>query len=123
MIFLHLFCIFTFCKTKQTKKQGLLVKVQNYVKEGPGEGSIDDINATLKMIKKKLSVIAYLIEKILETIDENELEGDVEVSTLFQMKIEKSLRELKEITKRRFNTKLNDVETVPLQDNTNNELH
>ena len=90
--------------------QGLAVKAQNYVKEGPGEGSIDDINATLKMIKKKLSVIADLNEKILEKIDENELETDVEESTLFEMKIEKSLTEIEEITKRRFYTKVDDVE-------------
>ena len=57
---------------------GLIVKVQNLIKEGPGEGVNEDITATLRLVKVKESVIANINDKILDSIAEDDIEIDVE---------------------------------------------
>ena len=61
--------------------QGLIVKAQNAMKEGPGEDQ-DQVNAILRTVKAKEAVIAGLNEKIVDLIDENDIEVDVKRSHL-----------------------------------------
>ena len=71
--------------------QGLIVKTQNLMKEGPGEGQEDDVNAMLQLIKTKKDVIANLNDKICDLIEEDDIEADVEACTVFDVKIGKDL--------------------------------
>ena len=67
--------------------KGLIVKAQNLMKEGPGEGADEEVNAMLKLIKVKEDSIAKINEKMLDVIGEDDIEGEVEECTNFELKI------------------------------------
>ena len=76
---------------------GLIVKVENLMKEGPGEGVNKDITATLRLVK----VIANINDKILDSIAEDDIEIDVEQCANFDLKISKNLLEIENYVKKR----------------------
>ena len=91
--------------------KGLIVKAQNLMKEGPGEGSDDDVRAMLQLIKGKEDAIAQINQKVLEVIEENDIETDVEECTDFELKLTIDVTAIQDYMERK--NKLKDAATVP----------
>ena len=81
--------------------QGLIVKAQNCMKEGPGEGTVEDVSAFVRTIKTKVNVITELNEN-LDVIDEVNIDGDIEETTHFERKIEKNVAEIEKYMKKKI---------------------
>ena len=73
--------------TQRNVMKGLIVKAENLMKEGPDEGADEEVNAMLKLIKVKGDSIAKINEKMLDVIGEDDMEGEVEECTNFELKI------------------------------------
>ena len=91
-------------KPNRTQKriQGLIVKAQNCMKEGPGEGTVEDIGAFLRTIKMKVNLITELNENFLNVIDEVNIEGAINEAMHFKMKIEKKVAENEKYKKKKI---------------------
>ena len=72
------------------------------MKEGPGEGTVEDIGAFLRTIKTKVNVITELNENFLNVIDEVNIEGDINEAMHFKMKIEKKAAENEKYKKKKI---------------------
>ena len=75
----------------------MLVEAQNLAKEGPGQGEIDDVVTHLDLIKEKEAFILSLNEKILELIDESDVEANVQVMLAFEVKLRKDIALVKKL--------------------------
>ena len=83
----------------------LIVKVQNFLKEGPGEGSLVEVDTHIGLVKAKETIIAGLNEKIWDVMDEKDIDGDVEECTNFELKLGKNLAEIATYEDERFGSR------------------
>ena len=81
--------------------KSLIVKAQDFMKEGPGERTIGEVDAILKLVKVKEGVIAELNSKILGAIEEAEIDTDVKSAADFEIKIYQDLTEIERFLERK----------------------
>ena len=67
--------------------QSMISKVQNIERNGLDEESRQEIADIVKAIEKKRTMITELDSKILEVIDEEEIDTEVEDTTAFDVKM------------------------------------
>lgn len=68
--------------------KGLIVKARDVV----GTNKFDELEVILKIINNKRKIIVDLDAKILDVIDEKDIDEDVEATTNFELEVETGIK-------------------------------